>query len=356
MSHDTPAVFAPVAQRWATFVDKVRARMAEIFKEADQAYQDVYAVDVIDGVAMSGVSSALKARLQQLSSKVGDSFDTIDQEIDKLGDEHDLDGHVVARFSATQRRLGEQLKREIEHQTEDFIVRHEADRERLVAARAAEEIKVPLPCNRCGAPLQRTIHHVPINITCPHCGSVTTSTPGSASACYGAIARAFEAALPAWHALQDAEDAWHLLRHKTEDDLERFRAATRAYWTAFAAARGNYEPGWTGNEVQAEIVGKMGHFETYTATSDQQPRAAMTAGIAAVWSGDVARVQQWLRSQRDAGSSAEDLLYALAERNCWDQVRWLLPYAHAVVEPGDSLAEWGNEKLQELSQDIFTRS
>jgi hypothetical protein len=350
---DQPAVFAPIAQRWATFLDKVRGRIREIFMEADGAYREVYAVDVIDGTAMTGVSTALKARLQQLSAKIDDSWSTIDQEIDRVGDE--LDGDVVARFSAVQRRLGEALAREIEHQTEDFIVRHEADRERAVAARAAEEAKLPLPCSRCGGPLTRPIHHQPVNVTCAHCGAVTIATPGSASAQYGAIARAFEAALPQWHALQDAEDAWHALRHKTDDDLARFEAATRAYWTAFAAARGSLEPGWTGADVQAEIVGKMGHFTTYTARSDQEPRAAMTAGIAATFTGDPARVQQWLRGQRDPSGAAEDLLHALAERGFWDQVRWLLPYAHAVIEPGDGLGEWGNEKLRELSHDIYTR-
>ena len=347
--NDVPEVFAPIAQRWAVFLDKVRGRLREIFAEADGAYRDVFAVDVIDGTAMSGVSSALKARLQQLSSKVEDSWSKIDEEIDQAGE--DLDGNVVARFSATQRRLGEALRREIDHQTEDFIVRHEAERERQVAARAAEEAKVPLPCGRCGAALTRPIHHTPVNITCAHCGSVTTATPGSASAQYGAIARAFEAALPQWHALQDAEDAWHLLRHKTEDDLRRFEAATRAYWTAFAAARGNFEPGWTAKEVQGEIVGKMGHFETYTAKSDQGPRAQMTAAIAAACAGDAAGVQAFL-----ADGDADDLLYALAERNLWDQVRWALPYAHAVSDPDEPLGDWGNEKLQELAQDVFTRS
>ena len=57
--------YAPLSQRWATFLDKVRARVKEIEGEATAAYADVIASDAIDGTGLSGVASALKARLLQ---------------------------------------------------------------------------------------------------------------------------------------------------------------------------------------------------------------------------------------------------------------------------------------------------
>lgn len=64
-----PVALAPLATRWTTFLDKVRARVREIDGEAVAAYTEVLAVEAVDGTAVSGISSALKARLLALRAR-----------------------------------------------------------------------------------------------------------------------------------------------------------------------------------------------------------------------------------------------------------------------------------------------
>ena len=346
-----PSELTAIADRWNAFTGKVRDRLQAVFAEADAAYKDVIAIDVVDQTAVSGVSSALKARIHGLGDKIDESWSKIDEEIDRVGDGID-DAKVVGRFRGQMVGTKLQFRRWVDRSAEDFIVRHEADAARGLHAKAMTEVGAPLACSQCGAGLQRAMWHQPVNVPCPHCNAVTTATPGTAGALFvagsGAIALAFEAALPQWHALQDAEVQWHKLRHRTEDDLARFEQATLAYWTAFAQARGQWMPGWGEPQINADIVGKMGHFQTFTTAMDRTVRAEMTRGIAAAASGDPNAVHAWARSQRDAGSAAEDLLSAAVERGWDDLARWLAPVVHPLIQPDEPGGPWVAEKLAEL--------
>jgi hypothetical protein len=316
---------AALEQRWATFIDKVRARVREIAGEADAAYREVIAVEVIDGIALSGVSSAIKARLIALGKKVDESWSKIDGEIDNVeGAARD-----VARFRSQQCAIGRRFGREIDGVTEAIIVKGEADAARALIPLADKERKTPITCPHCGAPVQRPPEsdHKTINVTCSSCRAVVTATPGSATMMLvhgiGPIALAREAALPQWHALQAAEVEWHRLRKKTLDDLARFEAANRTYWQAYAEAMGRVMPGWGPQQVSDEVTGKMSQFMQYTAKDDRVVRENMGAGVAAIASGDPARVQSWLGIQRDRSNAAEELLEACVERGWNDHARWL---------------------------------
>lgn len=322
-----------------TFLDKVRARVKEIEGEATAAYADVIASDAVDGTALSGVSSALKARLLQLGSKVDDSWSTIDNEIDKLDLE---DSREAGRFQGAMLTLKAQLRSWLERETERIITTGEADAARALHAVALAEAQQTVPCQHCGAELGRPQWHQATNVTCPHCKAVSVLTPGTASAMFtaggGSIFLAREAAWPAWCAMQDAEAHWHRLRHKTLDDLARWEAANRAYWQAFASAMGTYHPGWTAEHVANEVTGKMSHFMLSTALDDRTVRENNGVGLAALAAGDPAAVSAWVNAQRDSDDAAETLIVAALERGWTQHATWVAQVLGIETETVDELA------------------
>lgn len=346
----------PLATRWTTFLDKVRARVREINTEAVGAYAEVLSVEAVDGTAVSGVSSALKARLLALRQKVDDSWSTIDGEIDKI----DLDdARVVGRFRGQMLTLKAAFERELERETERMIMQGEADSGRALHAVAMQEIAVAVPCQHCGAQLDRrnSPWHQAVNLTCPHCKAITTATPGTAAQSFamgaGAMFLAKEIAWPYWCAMQDAEVAWHRLRHKTLDDLARWEGANRAYWQAFASAMGNVHPGWTAKHVADEVTGKMSWFLQTTAADDRTVREQNGYGIGAVASGDPNQVAGWLQHQPDPSNAADMLIEAAIERGWGQHASWIAQIAQPIVasdEPG-----WAAEKVDEATYYHATR-
>ncbi len=345
---------APLAQRWSTFLDKVRARVKEIEGEATAAYADVIASDAVDGTALSGVSSALKARLLALAAKVDDSWSTIDAEIDKI----DLDdGRATGWFRGAQLALKAQFARWLERETERIIVKGEADAGRALHAVALQEVGQQVPCGHCGVPLDRPLWHQTVNVTCPHCKAVVTLTPGTASAMFtggaGAINLAREEAFGAWCAMQEAEVAWHKLRHKTLDDLARWEGANRAYWQTFADAMGRLHPGWTPKHVADEVTGKMSWLLQTTSVDDRTVRENNHAGIAAIAAGDPNAVVAWVQRQRDPEDAGEMLITAALERGWGQHATWVAQLVGPLVaadEPG-----WAAEKVDELTYYQATR-
>jgi rubrerythrin len=330
----------PLATRWDTFMTKVRARVAEVEGEAKAAYDEVIATEVIDGTALSGVSSAIKSRLQALRAKVDDSWNVIDNEADKL----DVPARDLGLFRAEQRALGNALAREIDHRTEEMIVRGEAAAARALYALAERERGAKVACAQCGAELMSPAWFDSVNITCPSCGAVTTAYPGTAAMTFfrgsGAIQLAREASWPAWLALQDAEAAWRELRHKTLDDLARFEQAHIAYWRAYGEAMARVHPAWSAQRIADEVRGKMSWFYETTAKDDRTVRETNQAGLAAVAAGDAGALKTWAGKQRDAGSAYEDLLQAVLERGWHEHARWLAQVAGISAEDLADAVYW----------------
>jgi hypothetical protein len=326
----TDSRLTALEQRWASFVDKVRARVREIAGEAEAAYLEVIATDVIDGTALSGVSSAIKARLIALRQKIDESWRTIDKQYDNLDG---IDARTLGRFRGKELAIAQRFGREVERATEDIIVRGEAEAARALLALAEQERAVEVRCAHCGAPVARPVESwsQTINVPCPSCRAVVSVTPGSAATMFvrgtGAIALARDASHAALHALQDAENAWRRLRKKTLDDLARFEAAHRAYWQAYADAMARVLPGWGPERSNDEVRGKMSWFYDTTAKDDRTVRENYGAGVAAAATGDPARVQQWLSAQGDRARAGEDLLEAMIERGWNDRALWVAQVA-----------------------------
>lgn len=346
--------YAALAQRWTTFLDKVRARVQEIDGEASAGYAEVIAADAIDGTGLSGVSSALKARLLALAQKVDESWEKISSEADSVDVD---DGRAGGYFQGVQLALKAQFSRWLERETERMITKGEADAGRALHAVALVEVGQQVPCTHCGTPLDRPLWHMAINVTCPSCKAVSTLTPGTASAMFtggaGAHWLAKEQAFGAWCAMQEAEVAWHKLRHKTMDDLARWEGANRQYWQVYADAMGRLHPGWTPKHVADEVTGKMSWFLQTTATDDRTVRENNHAGISAIAAGDPNAVVAWVKRQRDPEDAGETLIQAAIERGWGQHATWIAQLVGPIVaadEPG-----WAAEKVDELMYYQATR-
>lgn len=318
-----PPPLAPFQQRWLTFADKIRTRVKEIEGEAVAAYKEVIAIDVLQGTGISGVSSALKARLLGLREKIDEAWSKLDGEMDSIDD----DDKSISLYRAKMLSAKGAFERELERVTETMIAYGEAEAARALQAIAMKEADAPLNCQQCGAALKRPSWCDTVNVTCSSCRAVTTSTPGTAGAMFskgsGAVALAFEAALPAWYAKQDAEHVWHSLRHKTLDDLARWEAANRNYWQVFAETMAKYIPSWTQETIANEVRGKMSQFMMYDAQNDRVDRENMGAGVAAGCSNDPNQVMAWLGRQKDRDSKREELVNAFLERGWRDHAKWI---------------------------------
>jgi len=318
-----PPALAPFQTRWLAFADKIRARVKEIEAEAMAAYKEVIAVDVLQGTGVNGVSSALKARLLALDTKVDDAWEKLDGEMDNIDD----DDKAISAYRAKMLSAKGAFERELERITETMIVYGEAEAARALQQIAMKEADAPLACNNCGAALKRPSWCETVNVTCSSCRAVTTSTPGTAGQMFakgaGAIALAFEAALPAWYAKQDAEHVWNSLRHKTLDDLARWEAANRNYWQVFAETMAKHIPSWTQQTIADEVRGKMSQFMMYDAQSDRTERENLGAGVAAGCSNDPNQVMAWLGRQSDPDSKREELVNAFLERGWRDHAKWI---------------------------------
>jgi hypothetical protein len=343
---------APFHQRWSTFLDKVRSRVQEIDAEAKAGYAEVISHDAVDGTGMTGVSSALKARLLQLAQKVDDQWSKIDNELDSV----DVEGRTGGYFRGQMVAMTGAFKRWLERETERMIMQGEADWARALHAAALEEIRIPVACQHCGAGLQKPLWHQSINVTCGACRAVSVVTPGTAAAMFvggtGAIFLAREAAWEQWCAMQDAEALWRRIRTKTLDDLARWEQANRSYWQAYASAMGSYIPSWTAQTVQDEVNGKMSQFLLYTAQDDRTVRENNTVGVNAVAAGDPNQLVAWIQRQRDPQNAAEDLINASLERGWNQHAQWVAQILGPMVS---SDASWAAEKLDECSYYYATR-
>ncbi len=348
-----PPQLAPFGVRWTGFLEKVRGRVQEIDAEARAGYAEVISHDAVDGTGMTGVSSALKARLLQLAAKVDDQWSKIDSELDSV----EVSGRVGGYFRAQLVSMTGAFKRWLERETERMIMQGEAEWARALHQAALAEVAIPVACQHCGAPLEKPMWHQSINVTCGACRAVSVVTPGTAASMFvggtGAIFLAREIAWDQWCQMQDAEALWHRIRHKTLEDLGRWEQANRSYWQCYASAMGNFIPSWTAQTVQDEVTGKMSQFLQWTAQDDRTVRENNSVGVNAVAAGDPNQVVGWVQRQRDPSDAAEMLINASLERGWTQHAQWVAQLLGPVVardEPG-----WAAEKLDECSYYYATR-
>jgi hypothetical protein len=158
------------AQRWTTFLGKVKARLGEILAEADAGLDDIIATEVIDPGPVSSAQNEVKARLFALREKIGPAWTKLEPELGERS------GHLEDQ--------GRALEGEIMKAVELFEAQTQAKyRARLSELSHAELKERKLACSKCAAPLpEPAVRHRVENVTCPHCQAVNTVRPGLATA------------------------------------------------------------------------------------------------------------------------------------------------------------------------------
>lgn len=161
------------AQRWNIFLGKVRARLAEILKEADAGLDDLIATEVIDPGPVAAAQNEVKGRLFALREKIGPAWSKLEPEL----------GQRAGNLEA----LGRALETDILQAMEVFEAQTQKKyRARLTELAHAELQQRKLACSKCAAPLpEPAVKHRVENVTCTHCHAINTVRPGLATAMLG---------------------------------------------------------------------------------------------------------------------------------------------------------------------------
>ena len=356
-----PAVQA-LQQRWDAFLGKVHARLQEILAEAEPGINDIIATEVLDPAPLSGALSEVKARMLALRKKVDDSWEKIDEELDGAFDpQTSAQAEAFADLRTQMQRRGHALADEIETQGEWLEVRKSADAARALYPKAQAELQPPRRCTNCGGELPQAFVYRATNFTCTFCNALNTVQPGMATALYFAglapHALASEQAFPLWVEMERARDQYQFLRHPLPGDLQRYEAATTAYWRAYCQAYGAIHPDWTPEVVEQQIAGKVGQSMSSVAKYDGPRGQEMNAALAEAATGDPRRVMGLLQAchPQDGRSFVDDAIVAAHEHGDRRTTQVLLDVLYTLERCDEPKGEWMAEHLRELDRDLARR-
>ena len=166
------------AARWATFLGKVRTRLAEILEEANAGLDELISLEVIDPGPVAAAQNEVKARLFALREKIGPAWAKLEAE---------LPGELEDQGLSRAESRGRALETEIMNAIEVFETQTQTKyRARLSELAHAELEERELSCSKCAAPLpEPAVQHRVENVTCTHCHAINTVRPGLAMAMLG---------------------------------------------------------------------------------------------------------------------------------------------------------------------------
>ena len=243
-----------VTARWDGFLAQVRERFVQILGEARQGCPALLEQAGFDPIPMGNAWTAIEARLQQLETKVRDTWD------DQVESAFEEDG-APPHFVDQQRAKGDALVDWFEVERERTRIQIFADAGRAVFQRAAAEVGRSFACVRCGAPLQVPFTFRALNVSCPHCATVNGYEPGTrmrmGEVCVHPLCE--EASLQQWLAMRQAESAWRAARPVTIGHLKAWERAQIGYWHAYLSTRVRLLPD-TAPAFDADLRGRMRHF------------------------------------------------------------------------------------------------
>lgn len=346
---------AAAEARWATFLGKIEARLAEIVAEAEEGLTGLVDEEVLDSGPLGNALSELKARLMALSRKVDDAWsNTISPELDKADA-----GEVLER---ELRRAGQTLRDRIDQAYEDLEVAHSARAARKLHELARAEMEGPQggrTCAKCGAPITPEEWLRPSNVTCVHCQAINTVRPGHATVMFfqgGALhALGREAAKVEAAALAQAERRFKALVHPVERDASGYLRALKAYWRAHCAEQGRWTPGWTAEQLEPAAAIKVS--QAWAWLEPERPKWKRRAGALAMASaGDVAGLRAFLAGEgKNFHVDVEELIELAQEQNAAKAMETLLGMAWE-DDGGEAPREaWVAEKRREAALTMARR-
>lgn len=289
-----------ISSRWEGFEGKVRQRIEEVITEADASYERIIRDELSDPTPLSGVSTALKARLLGIHQKIQEAFSKLDAEMDQLSD---ASSEEVVQTRDHLLKGCELLFQEIERYTEVMIVQKEAQAGRSLQEKSRAEIERTCRCE-CGAALWPSLYTGPSHSLCARCGVVSLVQPGPLTMRYAGFfhALAKEAALPQWVLLLEEERSHHATREKSVEDIDQLEARTSDYWRAYVEAYAKLDLSWTPEIIEAEHRAKMGHFYRSTLGADAEGLRRIMEALSTKRP-DGTTFLQWLKIHSDRPAS-----------------------------------------------------
>ena len=224
-------------ERWTAFLRQIQERHAALLDEAEGAVKEALPLCNFDPIPIATAWGALTHRLKELESRIGETWS---DKVEPAMDAEDVPVDIQMRELDRGRNLAYQL----ENQRELREARVFADAARQIYARSVATQK-ERACPSCGAPLDVPIAYRAMNLTCSHCGALSTFEPGTLArnvVAFGSHPLATEAAQNEWLQMRESERRMNAARMTTLDLLKGYERAQIAYWFRYISVRATMEP------------------------------------------------------------------------------------------------------------------
>jgi hypothetical protein len=346
---------APLVQRWEAYMQKVGARVEEIFAEGDQGLTEIFKMNPLDPGPISGGFEALRSRFHGVTDKIDGAVEKLEQEWDEAVENLNIDDERQQRILRAMwnqmRKRSDGFKDELEKKHTVFAVRKNAEWARMLYDAAMQEWNQPRTCPSCGAQIEVQVKYQASNVACPYCKAVNEIQVGPATGMYfagaGAYALAEEANLQAYLTMADTEHWYNGLRRPTERDREHLLQVTRAYWTGYYTTLKQLNPGFV-EEIPKAAEAKLAHYAQWDKKSDQKERSIYGNIVQLVASRDQAKVQQYVQSLPSSDFSMDEAVYAVHERGDRDGTVMLLRMKHKMEDVDEPIDAWVQSELADL--------
>lgn len=354
MSPAARGALEPLAQRWAGFLQKLKARVAEVHAEAHAGLDPLIEAHATDHGPMGAAFSALQARFNGLGTKLGDAWDKMDEQMDEaLEDvEDDLkesDWEAFAIFRSHLVNEERALLDEIELGYEKLTTEKNGRWARKLQQLAQAEVAQGAKCTSCGGPVPLETPWQASKAACSHCGVMNDVSPGLAAGLFyqglGAHALAHEAAFDAWLEEWNAKRAFDARRCPSAYDHWVYLEAAKKYYTQYYTAGLQVHPGFT-QDVAAAVAAKMKHYSAWDQPIDQQARQCIGEVVDAANRGDAAALKAAVE-KRPHHVDLDDIGYALVERGLIDAAKHYFGLQYEMEDEDEPKGAWIAEKLKD---------
>jgi hypothetical protein len=256
-------------RRWSDFLAKIKGRVDELCRDADEGARTLVSQDPKDPLALQTALGALDQRVEGIRCKM-----------ERTWHEQELAREVQPGPDGTHRRAPESAYAEW-HAAERYLletwttckVRCMGQFLRAMWPHVGAALAKPIACSQCGAPLVPSARHTSETIACGHCRAVNQCIPETVVYSWfqnAPLALALEQVLPQHFQVRRAfEDVRYWMdaeyrrcgeRPKEPAESKRQRAAVaRAYYVALTAAKSTILPA-TAGEQAAEVEQHMAMF------------------------------------------------------------------------------------------------
>jgi phage FluMu protein Com len=236
--------------RWDGFLAKLGERQREILTEAEAGVREILAGYPEDPAPLGNALSGLRFRVDELRTKVNQTWDAqVNDKLKAFGE--DVQDSGLDRRDDFLQQLAEAWAL--------FEARMQADFYRQLSERARKAQAKAIACAHCGAELRVAGRAEASSVKCSYCGAINQVMASMPVAIYAQGAgHAFgeEAALPLRHQLERWRVAVERERRAAHwppeaiESLDRWLEMERACWEKYAAARAQA----TGAALDRELV------------------------------------------------------------------------------------------------------